>query len=64
MAEDLLLTLTEAATRARISARHLDRQIAAGKGPAVTVIGTRRLISVSHLQAWIEASTIAAEALK
>ena len=57
---DELLTLTEAAARARISARHLDRLIAAGTGPSVTTIGLRRLISAEHLQSWIEANTVAA----
>ena len=57
---DDLFTLTEAAARARVSARHLDRLIAAGSGPRVTTIGLRRLITAEHLQSWIEANTVAA----
>ena len=48
-----LLTMDEAAERARISRRHLNNQIAAGAGPAVTRIGGAVRIRDDELQAWL-----------
>ncbi len=53
-----LLTKREAATRARITERTLDRHIAAGSGPVLTRIGRRVLISVDHMSGWIDAHTV------
>ena len=52
-----LLTGDEAAERARISARLLDQQIAAGTGPIVTRIGRRVLVRSDALQQWMERCT-------
>ena len=52
-----VLTKDEAAGRARISRRFLDKQIKAGTGPAVFHIGTRALVRSDALQAWLESLT-------
>lgn len=49
-----VLTKDEAAGRARISRRFLDKQIKAGIGPAVFHIGKRALVRSDALQAWLE----------
>ena len=49
-----VLTKDEAAKRACISRRFLDKRIAAGEGPAVMHIGTRALVRSDALQAWLE----------
>jgi len=49
-----LLTKREAATRARITERTLDRHIAAGCGPILTRIGARVLIRAEHISEWID----------
>ena len=49
-----LMTLPETAEMARITLRMLMRQLAAGRGPTVTKIGTRSLIREDHYAAWIE----------
>lgn len=50
-----LLDRAEAAQRAGISTRSLDRMIAEGRGPRVTRMGLRRvLIAERDLTAWIE----------
>ena len=51
------LTKDEAAGRARISRRFLDKQIALGRGPAVFHTGTRALVRSDALQAWLESLT-------
>ena len=48
-----VLTKDEAAKRACISRRHLDYQIAAGVGPAITRIGGAVRIRDDELQAWL-----------
>ena len=53
-----VLTKDEAAERARISRRHLDYQIKAGTGPAVTQIGGAVRIRDDELQAWLERCTV------
>lgn len=53
-----VLTMDEAAERARISRRHLDYQIAAGTGPAVTRIGGVVRIRDDQLQQWLERCTV------
>lgn len=52
-----VLTKDEAASRARISRRFLDKRIKAGNGPAVTRIGARSLVRSDELQAWLERCT-------
>jgi len=50
-----LITRKQAAERAAISLRHLERLIACGEGPAVIRLGLRRVaISESDFAAWIE----------
>jgi len=53
-----ILTKDEAAKRACISRRHLDYQIAAGAGPAVTRIGGAVRIRDDQLRAWLERCTV------
>jgi uncharacterized membrane protein len=53
----LLLTKREAASRARISERTLERILANGSGPAVTRIAGRVLIREDYLTAWIDRCT-------
>jgi len=53
-----VLTMDEAAERARISRRFLNYQIAAGAGPAVTRIGGVVRIRDDQLQAWLERCTV------
>lgn len=53
-----ILTMNEAAERARISRRMLDYQIKAGAGPAVTRIGGSVRIRDDELQAWLERCTV------
>lgn len=53
----VLLNKREAAARARISERTLDRILAAGDGPVVTRIAGRVLIREDYLDAWIERCT-------
>ncbi len=49
-----LITRKEAAARAAISLRHLERLIACGEGPAVVRLGARRVaISETDFAAWI-----------
>ncbi len=49
-----ILTKDEAAGRARISRRYLDKRIKAGDGPEVLHIGRRTLVRSDALQAWLE----------
>jgi excisionase family DNA binding protein len=49
-----LLTKREAATRARITERTLDRHIAAGSGPTLVRIGRRVLIRAEDIRNWID----------
>jgi hypothetical protein len=51
----MLLNKREAAARARISERTLERILAAGDGSAVTRIAGRVLIWEDYPDAWIEA---------
>lgn len=53
-----ILTMDEAAERARISRRQLDYQIKAGAGPAVTRIGGAVRIRDDELQAWLVRCTV------
>ncbi len=57
-----ILTKDEAASRARISRRYLDKRIAAGTGPEVLHIGRRALVRSDVLQAWLERLTAQQEA--
>lgn len=50
-----LLTKREAADRARISERNLERRIKLGTGPKVTRIGRRVLIRAGDYATWIDA---------
>ena len=52
-----LLTKKEAAGRARISPRLLDKQIALGRGPAVLHIGACVRVRADALEAWLESLT-------
>ena len=52
-----ILTRNEAAERARISRRFLDKQIALGRGPAVFHIGGKTLVRSDALEAWLESLT-------
>ena len=49
-----ILSKDEAARKARISRRFLDKKIKAGEGPEVMHIGTRALVRSDALQAWLE----------
>jgi len=49
-----LLTKSEAAKRARITERTLDRHIAAGSGPILVRIGRRVLVRADDMRAWID----------
>ena len=49
-----ILSKDEAARKARISRRFLDKCIKAGEGPEVMRIGTRALVRSDALQAWLE----------
>ena len=49
-----VLTKDEAAKRACISRRFLDKRIKSGEGPDVMHIGTRALVRSDALQAWLE----------
>ncbi len=53
-----VLTKDEAASRARISRRFLDKRIKAGDGPQVFHIGRRALVRSDALQAWLEQLTV------
>lgn len=53
-----VLTKDEAAERARISRCHLDYQIKAGTGPAITQIGCCVRVRSDALQAWLERCTV------
>jgi len=53
-----VLTEKEAAERARISRRHLDYQIKAGTGPAITRIGCAVRVRSDELQTWLERCTV------
>jgi len=53
-----VLTKDEAASRARISRRYLDKRIKAGDGPDVFHIGRRALVRSDALQAWLERLTV------
>jgi excisionase family DNA binding protein len=49
-----LITRKQAADRAAISLRHLERLIGCGEGPAIIRLGTRRVaISETDFDAWI-----------
>jgi excisionase family DNA binding protein len=49
-----LITRKQAAERAAISLRHLERLIAVGEGPAVIRLGGRRVgIAEADLAAWL-----------
>ena len=52
-----VLTKLEAAERAKISRTMLDKQIRAGNGPAVTVMGRVVRVRSDELQAWLERCT-------
>ncbi len=53
-----VLTKDEAASRARITRRFLDKRIKAGEGPEVLHIGRRALVRSDALQAWLERLTV------
>lgn len=53
-----VLTKEEAADRARISRRMLDKQIRAGTGPAVTRIGGSVRVRSDELEAWLLRCTV------
>lgn len=53
-----VLTKDEAASRARITRRFLDKRIKAGEGPDVLHIGRRALVRSDALQAWLERLTV------
>lgn len=53
-----VLTKDEAASRARITRRFLDKRIKAGEGPDVLHIGRRALVRSDALQAWLEQLTV------
>ncbi len=53
-----VLTKNEAASRARITRRFLDKRIKAGEGPDVLHIGRRALVRSDALQAWLERLTV------
>lgn len=52
-----VLTKDEAAGRARISRRYLDKLVKAGDGPEILHIGRRALVRSDALQAWLERLT-------
>jgi len=52
-----VLTLDEAAKRARISRRQLNYQIAAGRGPAVTRIGHAVRVRSDAFEEWLDRCT-------
>jgi excisionase family DNA binding protein len=49
-----VLTKPEAAARARVHLRTLERRIEDGTGPRVTRIGRRVLIREDHLAEWLD----------
>ncbi len=53
-----LLIKSEAAQRARISPRLLDREIADGRRPTITRIGGKVLIREDHLAEWIDSLSV------
>ena len=53
-----VLTKEEAADRARISRRMLDKQIRAGTGPAVTKIGGSVRVRSDEFDAWLLRCTV------
>ena len=53
-----ILTKREAAERAKISRTMLNKQIRAGNGPAVTVIGRAVRVRSDALQTWLERCTV------
>ncbi len=53
-----VLTKKEAAERARISRRHLNYQIKAGTGPAITRIGCAVRVRSNALENWLERCTV------
>jgi excisionase family DNA binding protein len=53
-----VLTKDEAASRARITRRFLDKRIKAGEGPDVLHIGRRALVRSDALQTWLERLTV------
>ena len=51
--------IEEAASRLDMSARTLERLIAAGEGPTVTALSVRRRrIRLDHLRAWADARAV------
>ena len=53
-----VLTLNEAAERARVSRRQLNYRLAAGDGPALTMIGGARRIRSDILENWVDRCTV------
>jgi hypothetical protein len=53
-----LLTIPEAAKRARVHPQTLRQLIRDGQGPAATHISAKTLIQERHLWAWIDACTV------
>jgi hypothetical protein len=58
--ELILLTKREAAGRARVCQRSLEKLIAQGRGPVITRVGGKILITGDHLDAWIRSLSDAA----
>jgi hypothetical protein len=56
-----ILTKPEAAAKARIHLRSLERRIEDGSGPRLTRIGRRVLIREDHLAEWLDRCTGAAK---
>ena len=55
--QQALLTVTEAAERARVHPVTLRKLIRAGTGPVTTTIGRKNLIRTDRFEAWIDART-------
>ena len=52
-----VLTIDEAAERARVSRRQLNYRLAKGEGPALTLIGGVRRIRTDVLEDWLRKCT-------
>jgi excisionase family DNA binding protein len=54
-----ILTIDEAAERARVSRRQLNYRLAKGQGPTLTLIGGARRIRSDMLEEWLKRCTAA-----
>ena len=57
MASEAFLTTKEAAQRSRVHLETFRSLLRAGRGPALTVIGGKRLVRADLLASWLDTQT-------